>query len=712
VKTPPFLLGATLIFWGWQSGLLIPGIIMALILESARFATLRWDTTETDFRRIANFCTLLSFTVVIYAFANNEEGGSFADLFQGAAAFHNATVTTARTATSFLRWLPLIFFLIVAAQVFSTNESMPLTAISPLLRRQRKRALKEGRPPLPERRVNLTYPYFFICLFSAGIHPNEGSPTFFWGAAILIIWALWPFRSRRFGIGIWALTIFAAIGISFASQRGVAALHGIFQTLDMRLMSRLFQPRTDPTQAVTKIGDIGELKLSGKIVLRLWPKAGEPPPTYLREASYREFKASDATWFSGSPRNEFINVISEPNQTTWLLMPLKTNTSSVKIACYLTSRSMQTGNAIGLLPLPAGSGRLENLHAYVLQKNPEGDVMAEGPGLVIFDALYGSGVTIDAPPENFSATNRDYLIPTNEIPALKSVIAEMKISDRDTENEKLAKVYGFFANNFTYSLWQKADKISPTNTPLTRFLLFSRSGHCEYFATATVLLLRELKIPARYAVGYLVHERDGSHYLVRERDAHSWCLYWDEKNKTWDNFDTTPGSWIDIEEKRASPWQWLSDFFSWIQFEIAEFRWSQGNIREYIVLALIPVLLYLLYQIIFRHGKKRRQLKLNKSDEIFSWPGLDSEFYELEKKLAQRGVPRNSGELLSDWLERALADESLADLRAPLAELLRLHYRHRFDPRGLDANERRQLTREAKTCLEKLSQRQPSAQKF
>src|SRR5579859_4778533 len=107
MKTPPCLLGAALIFWGWQSGLLIPGVLMGFILESARFVKLRWDMTEADFRRIWNFSTLLAFTLVIYAFANDEEGRNFLDLFQGAAAFHNAAVTTERTATSFLRWLPL-----------------------------------------------------------------------------------------------------------------------------------------------------------------------------------------------------------------------------------------------------------------------------------------------------------------------------------------------------------------------------------------------------------------------------------------------------------------------------------------------------------------------------------------------------------------------------------------------------------------------------
>jgi hypothetical protein len=38
-----------------------------------------------------------------------------------------------------------------------------------------------------------------------------------------------------------------------------------------------------------------------------------------------------------------------------------------------------------------------------------------------------------------------------------------------------------------------------------------------------------------------------------------------------------------------------------------------------------------------------------------------------------------------------------------LQELLRLHYCHRFDPRGLSGKEREALTREAKTCLDTLS---------
>jgi hypothetical protein len=158
------------------------------------------------------------------------------------------------------------------------------------------------------------------------------------------------------------------------------------------------------------------------------------------------------------------------------------------------------------------------------------------------------------------------------------------------------------------------------------------------------------------------------------------------------------------EGKRASAMQWFSDFWSWVRFEIAKFRWGQTNLRQYLLWALIPVLALLLYQIIFRRGRKRRpQPKTGKSDAATFWPGLDSEFYQLERKLAERGVPRQPGEPLSGWLTRALDDSALADLRKPLQELLRLHYCHRFDPRGLSDKERETLAQEAKFCLDTLS---------
>lgn len=710
MKTPPLLLGAVLLFWGWQSSqyplsqdLLPLGLLMGIILESARVLKIRWELTEADFRRIATFCTLLSLTLAIYAFSTNEEGGNLGGIFRGPGAVHNAAMTTIHTATSWLRWLPISFFIFVAAQTYSAHEAAPLTVFSMYwswrVRQERKRTGKA--PPIPN--INVSYPYFVVCLFSSSVHPNNGGMSFFWGECLLVGWALWPFRSLRFEIGTWTLALAVSMAASYFGQQGIGLVQRYVERSNARWMMRWMRAHTDPKESITAIGQIGELKLSGAIVMRLQTKDDDPPPTYLREASYRTYQSRTYTWFVGSQnKNSTLeNITVQSNQLTWILLPGKNNLEAVNIACYLNDRSPD-GNPEGLLPLPIGDGELDNLDAYILQKNPEGDVVAEGPGLVIFDALYGPGATIDAPPD----TNLDLYVPTNEAPALKRVVSEMKISGQNEHEQKILNdVANFFQSKFSYSVWQgRGTLATPANeTALSRFLLRNRSGHCEYFATATVLLLRELKIPARYAVGYYVHEASRHGYVVRERDAHAWCLVWNERARTWEDFDTTPSSWIKIEGDRASALQWFDDFWSWVGFQMAKFRWGQGNMRQYIIWALIPVLGGLLLQIFFRRGRRRQKQAARKSEAPVFWPGLDSEFYALERRLAQRGAPRPPGEPLSDWLARSLENPELADLRAPLEELLRLHYRHRFDPRGLSVRERKVLQEQARSCLEALS---------
>jgi hypothetical protein len=204
-------------------------------------------------------------------------------------------------------------------------------------------------------------------------------------------------------------------------------------------------------------------------------------------------------------------------------------------------------------------------------------------------------------------------------------------------------------------------------------------------------------------VGYLVHETSGSGYVVRERDAHAWCLVWNAETKLWETFDTTPPSWVAIETKRTALWDWFSDVKSWIGFQIAKFRWRQANLQQYIFWALLPVMLVLLYHIIFRRKGKLTALRGKGAGEAaVVWPGLDSEFYQLEKKLAGLGLPREPAEPLSPWLQRVSAQPTMANLRDPLQKLLQLHYRHRFDPDGLDAADRERLKRDAKSCLDSL----------
>ena len=576
MKTPPLLLLAVLLFWGWQTGFVMVGAGLGLVLEGARLTRLRWDLGEEDFRRVWNLCTLLSLGLIVYSFSAGATGGPKNFLTGNAA---ETTRNLGLSAHIFLRWLPATLFLFIAAQKFSERESIPLAAISFFARRRKE-------PEMTERSVDVSYAYFILCLFSAGIHDNVGTQTYFWGQAALLAWALWPLRSRRFGPAVWTGVLALVIALGFFSQHSLGALQRLLEGYNAQWMANLMRHRTDASQSVTAIGQIGRLKLSPRIVIRLEPKDGSPPPGYLQEASYRSYHSQRQTWHSGGARGDFVELSHEPDsESAWTLVPGKSRPHLASIAAYLEGHSQETGDPEGLLPLPSGSSRLQNLPVFSLKINQTGAVLASGLGLVIFDAHFGPGTTLDSPPD--TGTNHlDLAVPTNEVPALNRVIAEMKIAGL-AEAQTLQTVQTFFEEKFTYSTWLGSDKPTRTNkTALARFLLQSRSGHCEYFATATVLLLRQLGIPARYAVGYAVHEPSGKGYVVRERDAHAWCLVWDEQAQTWQNFDTTPSSWVATEAQRASVFQWLSDFRSWLTFQVAKFRWGQTNARQYILWAL------------------------------------------------------------------------------------------------------------------------------
>src|SRR5579883_170468 len=534
MKTPPLLIGAALAFWGWQTGFLIPGIIMGLSLEAARIVRARWEFSDDDLHRIWNLCLGATFAAAIYAFNANEGPAEFRDLFHnpGFMSQHGAQFATARTTMSVLRWLPMIFFCFVLAQTYSPRASVPLHVISFILRHRLKTARKLGAPAPVSRTFNTAYPFFGLCLFSASVHSTDDT-TFFWGFCVLTAWALWPHRSPRFALALWTAVLALVVVLSYFGQRGIGQFQSYLGNLNPQWLGAFARRRFDPTQSQTEIGTLGRIKTSPRIIIRVEAPSGVPPRR-LREATYRAFK--NRTWYSEFTENDFSRV-SETNDTTFQLFD-KPVPETVRISCYVPG-----GKA--LLPLPRGVGRLENLLAYNVWKNPLGAVLEEGPGLVVFDALYGPGPSMDSPAEDVDLT-----LPERDMPALEQVVDELHLQGQ-TIDQALQTLSRFFSTQFTYSTWFEQDRSSHrSEPPLTRFLLHTRSGHCEYFATAAAVLLRKIGIPTRYAVGYAVHEGDGKNWVVRQRDGHAWTLVWDDRHKTWREFDPTPAAWVSMDARQ------------------------------------------------------------------------------------------------------------------------------------------------------------------
>jgi len=81
-KPPPLLLGAAVLFWGWQSGYLPVAILIAAVLESAWVVKARWELADQDFTRIWTFCSLLFLSAALYAFTANDAASDLVNMLQ------------------------------------------------------------------------------------------------------------------------------------------------------------------------------------------------------------------------------------------------------------------------------------------------------------------------------------------------------------------------------------------------------------------------------------------------------------------------------------------------------------------------------------------------------------------------------------------------------------------------------------------------------
>lgn len=106
------------------------------------------------------------------------------------------------------------------------------------------------------------------------------------------------------------------------------------------------------------------------------------------------------------------------------------------------------------------------------------------------------------------------------------------------DGERIADLERHFLNEYSYTL----DFLGRDGeNPIEDFLFVYRSGHCEYFASAMVLLLRSEGIPARLVTGYLGAEYNPleGYYIVRQENAHAWVEAYTAEGG-WQVWDPTP----------------------------------------------------------------------------------------------------------------------------------------------------------------------------
>jgi len=105
---------------------------------------------------------------------------------------------------------------------------------------------------------------------------------------------------------------------------------------------------------------------------------------------------------------------------------------------------------------------------------------------------------------------------------------------------------------------------------LDHFLFERQAGHCEYFSTAMVVMLRSIGIQARNVNGFLGGRwsQFGDYLAVTQNEAHSWVEVWFQ-GYGWVTFDPTPAG--AATGSVVSSWFWPGRIF----FDGLQHRWSK-----------------------------------------------------------------------------------------------------------------------------------------
>ncbi len=176
----------------------------------------------------------------------------------------------------------------------------------------------------------------------------------------------------------------------------------------------------------------------------------------------------------------------------------------------------------------------------VLHKGDSYEIVSAIPDITIAQLRADKTVTAESNPYPDYIRERYLQLPTT-VPQRVLDLAE-EVAKGQTNPYDIAKTIETFLRGYTYN-----DQIpgpQPGQDGVDYFLFEEKQGYCNYYASALVVMLRHLGIPARLASGYATGElipQTGA-YRIRNRDAHAWVEVY---------FPTY--GWIEFEPTASEP---------------------------------------------------------------------------------------------------------------------------------------------------------------
>lgn len=256
--------------------------------------------------------------------------------------------------------------------------------------------------------------------------------------------------------------------------------------------------------------------------------------------------------------------------------------------------------------------------------------------------------------------------------------------------------------------------------PLASFLFDVKAGHCEYFASSMVLLLRSGGVPARLVTGFYGgrYVDAGDYYAVRQGDAHAWVEVW-LPGSGWMTFDPTPPMsreadlenawgrlqlWLDgvrsawrgavVDYDLGSQLRGLKSAFDIAQdasTRLAASAQSQGLQDAGRALAVMTGLagLAVVGVVLVR---RRRPVGRRAISRTESQKRARAVYLELVKRLARQGVPMPASQTPRELAR--VAEARGVRGAAIVGRIVERYLAVRYGSESLDADEARSLTRE------------------
>ena len=626
------------------------GLLLALLVEARHWTPLRWDFGEREYSRAWQLTTIavLLTTVLIWL-----DGDRYTAL------------------PKMLTWLPPLLIPMQFVQAYGLRGSMPTSVFSFLARRRHERNMRLG---LPEEITEFHFGnvYFVATLVAATLGSQAWSWTYLPGLLILSGWMLVHRNRTR----PWALIPALALagGLALAGEKVLEQAEEWIGSAAARGSSRF-----DPKMNRTHIGWSGTVVQSPDIQWRLRPTRGRAVPRLLRIASYQQFLGTNWT----NPRStddDFNDLESRAvGETAYeLLQAAELATDFTRLPAFELRGSAFEESP---LPLPGDAAATSGFDLDGIERDPYGTTRVYPKHSVINGTVFWKGGTN---PEEAPSLPDDLRLPNTElrsgVPA--AIARELGIDEMPDLRSQLSALQAWFAREFEYSrrlTISRRTYESDQPTAIDQFLTTTRAGHCEYFATSAVLILRAAGIPARYATGFAVAERDAkrNEYIVRGTHGHAWVRVWDQTNLQWIDFDPTPPDWFGGATPQPTRAQVFNDWIQRLREDFFVWRNQPGN-RLLVSLVMSLVGAGVTAFVAFRLWRSRRRLDAPVPMAGYRGGACRTPLHDLEARATRLIGRRQPGESFAAWLGRL---RPVLDDHRPLDEAIALHQRLRFDPR-------------------------------